>query len=188
MWLVFKLRNQSKPSTPHHTSAIPLQTPTNEGRSRGYLELAILKACQRIFPLWLRPSPLPHPDTFSQPTLPIKIDPDSPPRENSLLAFASPILGAPVVSLLRSALHTEPSGRRPLRTDTVSLRLIRRCCPGSIPYDPLPHPFRGILGAPVVSLLRSALHTEPSGRRPLRTDIISLIRRCRPGSIPRRID
>jgi hypothetical protein len=26
-----------------------------------HLELAILKACQRIFPLWLSPSPLPEP-------------------------------------------------------------------------------------------------------------------------------
>ena len=42
-------------------------------------------------------------------------------RVNSLRAFASPILGAPVVSLLRSAIHTDPSGRRPLRTDTISL-------------------------------------------------------------------
>ena len=42
-------------------------------------------------------------------------------RTISLRAFASPILGAPVVSRLRSALHTDPSGRRPLRTDTISL-------------------------------------------------------------------
>ena len=43
-------------------------------------------------------------------------------RTISLRAFASPILGAPVVSRLRSALHTDPSGRRPLRTDAGAFR------------------------------------------------------------------
>lgn len=31
------------------------------GAREYHLELAILKACHRIFPLWLRPSPLPEP-------------------------------------------------------------------------------------------------------------------------------